>query len=289
MAVYDDIIFSVAKEADKHLAEKLQADVLYYNGPVSMQCFSWFRETVEKMASCADKKAGIAVFLTTGGGQAEAAEKFVDILRHNYGEVYFVVPVAAMSAGTILCMAGDKIYMDYSSSLGPIDPQIPDKEGKRYIPALGYLAKIDELIAKANKGNLTAPEFQWLLQQDLGFLSFCEEGRALAVDLLKKWLVKYKFKNWVCHRTHNKGEAVSEAEKKNRAEEIATLLSDHAHWHSHGRMIGLDILRGECCLEIDDYGADKELQGYIRRYNDTLSDYVARMQAPAFIYAVKAA
>ncbi|KAA6204674.1 MAG: hypothetical protein DU429_06795 [Candidatus Tokpelaia sp.] len=43
------------------------------------------------------------------------------------------------------------------------------------------------------------------MQQDLGFLSFCEEGRALAVDLLKKWLVKYKFKNWLCHRTHNGG------------------------------------------------------------------------------------
>lgn len=66
MAVCDDIIFSAAKEADKHLAEKLRADVLYYNGPVSMQCFSWFRETVEKMAVCADKKPGIAVFFNYG-------------------------------------------------------------------------------------------------------------------------------------------------------------------------------------------------------------------------------
>ena len=27
-----------------------------------------------------------------------------------------------MSAGTIWCMSADKIFMDYSSSLGPIDP-----------------------------------------------------------------------------------------------------------------------------------------------------------------------
>ncbi|WP_190323117.1 hypothetical protein [Candidatus Tokpelaia sp.] len=48
-------------------------------------------------------------------------------------------------------------------------------------------------------------------------------------------------------------------------------------------------MRDECRLKIDDYGADRELQGYIRRYNDNLSDYVARIQASAFIYAVKAA
>ncbi|KAA6204673.1 MAG: hypothetical protein DU429_06790 [Candidatus Tokpelaia sp.] len=89
-----------------------------------------FKKRSRKWLSVPIKSPVSPFFLTTGGGQAEAAEKFVDILRHNYGEVYFVVPVAAMSAGTILCMAGDKIYMDYSSSLGPIDPQIPDKEGK---------------------------------------------------------------------------------------------------------------------------------------------------------------
>jgi len=259
------------KDADKALTEKLQADIVYYNGPVSMQYFSWLRETVEKMAACSDKKPSISVFLTTSGGQAEAAEKFVDILRHNYKEVYFVVPVAAMSAGIILCMAGDKIYMDYSLSLWPIAPQFPDGEGKQSIPALGYLAKIDELIGKAKEGTLSAPEYSWLMQQDLGFLSFCEEGRALAIDLLKKWLVNFKFKNRTRHKTHNAGAEVTLQEKQQRAEEIAKNYLSHAYWHSHGRMIGLDVLIAECRLEIDDYGRDKAMQGHIRRYNDTVS------------------
>ena len=66
----------------------------------------------------------LIVFLNTPGGSAESAEKLVEIMRHHYTEVHFVVPDEAASAGTVLCMSGDKIHMDYSSSLGPIDPQV---------------------------------------------------------------------------------------------------------------------------------------------------------------------
>ena len=66
----------------------------------------------------------LVMFLNTPGGSAEAVEKIVEIMRFHYSEVYFVVPDFAMSAGTILCTSGDKIFMDYSSSLGPIDPQV---------------------------------------------------------------------------------------------------------------------------------------------------------------------
>lgn len=64
-------------------------------------------------------------------------EKMVEIIRNKYQKVYFVVPDYAMSAGTIFCMSGEKIYMDYSSSLGPIDPQVYN--GKEFVPALAYL------------------------------------------------------------------------------------------------------------------------------------------------------
>lgn len=58
--------------------------------------------------------------LTTLGGSATAAERAVKVLRHFYNEVNFVVPDYAYSAGTILCMSGDNIYMDYFGVLGPI-------------------------------------------------------------------------------------------------------------------------------------------------------------------------
>src|SRR5262245_21147603 len=100
--------------------------------------------------------------------------------------VYFVVPVAAMSAGTIFCMAGDRIYMDHSSSLGPIDPQVPDREGKFLVPALGYLDKVNDMIERSKNNNITPVEFQWLMNQDLAMLRFYEQARDLSVALLER-------------------------------------------------------------------------------------------------------
>ena len=104
-----------------------------------------------------------------------------------------------MSAGTIFCMSGDKIYMDYSSSLGPIDPQVWN--GKQWVPALGYLDKVEELLEKDRKGALTKAGFLILQSQDLAMLSRCEQAKALTITLLKKWLVDHKFKDWATHQT----------------------------------------------------------------------------------------
>ena len=46
----------------------------------------------------------------------------------------FWCPIFAMSAGTILVMSGDDIYMDYYAVLGPIDPQVRNQNGT-YVPS----------------------------------------------------------------------------------------------------------------------------------------------------------
>jgi ClpP class serine protease len=121
MAVYDDIIFKVVRDAEVDLETRLDADIVYFYSEIRMNIFAWFREVIEKLAQRSGKRHAIAIFLTTPGGQAEVVEKLVEVVRQHYRLAYFVVPVAAMSAGTIFCMSGDKIFMDYSSSLGPID------------------------------------------------------------------------------------------------------------------------------------------------------------------------
>ena len=90
-------------------------------------------ENAAKNAPNPQKK--LVIILNTPGGSAETVEKLVDIIRHHYTDVSFVVPDFAMSAGTIFCMSGNRIYMDYSSSLGPIDPQVWN--GKQWVPARG--------------------------------------------------------------------------------------------------------------------------------------------------------
>lgn len=284
VAAYDDLIFQVVREAEEELEQKLDADVMYFNSEIRMNLFSWFREVVEKLSQRPEKRNALAIFLTTPGGQAEAVEKLVEVVRHHYDLVYFVVPIAAMSAGTIFCLSGDKIYMDYSSSLGPIDPQVPDREDKFLVPALGHIDKVNAIIEKSANNTITPVEFEWLMKQDLAMLRFYEQAKDLSIALLKKWLVQYKFKDWLTHRTNNPGAPVTRDEKEARAKEIAELLSNNVHWHSHGRMIGMRTLRDLCRLDIDDYGLDADLQKAVRRYSDTLSEYLGRGRIQAYLY-----
>jgi len=48
-----------------------------------------------------------------------------------------------MSAGTIFAMSGDEIVMTNSSYIGPVDPQVPNKDGV-YVPAQAILTLINK-------------------------------------------------------------------------------------------------------------------------------------------------
>jgi leucyl-tRNA synthetase len=175
--------------------------------------------------------------------------------------------------------------MDYSSSLGPIDPQVYN--GKDWVPALGYLDKVNQLLEKAKNGTLTNAEFLILQGIDLALLSRYEQARDLTVTLLKKWLVEYKFRDWNTHGTSQarRGQPVTEEEKKARAEEIAKALGDNTFWHSHGRMISATTLQRTLRLKIDDYSTDTTLKKLIREYNDLLTEYISRSDYKFFMHS----
>lgn len=265
-------------EIEKHF----DGEIGFYYGAIEPGIIKTFRDFIEKIAEHPNKKDRLVFFVNTPGGSAESAEKMVEIIRFHFDEVYFVVPDFALSAGTILCMSGDRIYMDYSSSLGPIDPQVHN--GKEWVPALGYLDKVAEMLEKAKQGNLTEAEFLILQNQDLAVLSRYEQARDLTITLLKKWLVEYKFDNWTVHQTEKKGQSVTEDEKKERAEEIAKMLGDNKLWHSHSRMIGPNTLQNVLRLKINDYSKKGNLRQLIRSYNDLLTQYIAREGYPYFLH-----
>ncbi len=171
--------------------------------------------------------------------------------------------------------------MDYSSSLGPIDPQVLLPDGSNYVAALGYLDKVDEI---SSQEELRPADVVFLNQLDLAQLALYEQARDLSVDLLKKWLVQYKFKEWTHHRTTDPGSKVSEEQKVGRAKEIADALCDNKLWHSHGRHLDLTKLKA-LRLEIDDYSQEDELRSAIRGYNDLLTAYCDRMGLTYFFHS----
>lgn len=203
MPFVDRIIIESVSEAEEKVEKALDCDALFYYGELRSSNFTAFRDYVEKLAERAEKRDAFGLCLTTPGGQAEAVERMVEVVRHHYNTFYALVPNTAMSAGTIFCMAADRIYMDYSSALGPIDPQVPDRENRVLVPALGYLDKVEELIQKSFDNTISPAEFQMLQSLDLAMLRFYEQAKDLSINLLKKWLAEYKFRNWTEHRTTN--------------------------------------------------------------------------------------
>ena len=220
--------------------------------------------------------------LETLGGYAEVSRRISDTLRRHYRRIDFLVPTHAMSAGTILALSGDAIWMDYFSVLGPIDPQIQRSSTGPFIPALGYLEKYGELLAKANSGKAGAAELQILLNFDQGELYSYEQARNLSVSLLEEWLAKYKFRMW--KRTKTRRLKVTTKMKKARAVEIARRLNNSSRWNSHGLGINMQTLRRELNIKIDDFGADTEMTKVIREYHGLLFDYVARLGQESVIH-----
>jgi len=276
-----------------YYCEKLEqhfgCPVLSYVGPIHPAVQSRFVESVESLGSRRSVPGKfphprrLVIVLDTPGGVVEAVEKMVDVVRHNFDEVFFIVPRAAMSAGTIFCMSGDKIYMDYTSSLGPIDPQVSLQDGN-LVPALGYIDKVKEFIDKSAQGTLTDAELLMLQRLDLATLRRYEQARDLSVSLLKEWLVKYKFKDWNTHQTTNPGAPVTLEQKQERAKQIATDLSDNQMWHSHGRMIGINRLQNSLKLKIEDYTDDDSLRGLVRQYAELLIEFAEKQSNPFFLH-----
>ncbi|MBA3849055.1 MAG: serine dehydrogenasease [Opitutus sp.] len=285
MREVDVQIREALKSALLSLEEHFTADCIFYYGPIFPGVERRFREFIEHLRQDGAQKQRLIVFLNTPGGSAETVEKLVEIIRFNYAEVYFVVPDEAMSAGTIFCMSGDKIFMDYTSSLGPIDPQIYN--GKIWVPALGYLDRVERMIQKSLDGDLSEAELVILQNQDLALLSQYEQAKNLTITLLKKWLVEYKFKDWIMHETNpeKQGQPVTLDEKQARAEEIATLLSNNKIWHSHGRMIGIGTLTEIVRLRIEDFSTQVELRRKISAYNSLITDYIAKNKNEFFLHS----
>ena len=213
------------------------------------------------------KQPIIAIILETPGGHVEVVERMVGAIRHHYEEVWFLILGRAMSAGTVFAMSGDRIYMDYHSCLGPIDPQI-ERDGK-LIPGLAYINKFNELRELSKEGKLTPADYALIEKFDPGELEQFSRARDLSVELLERWLSKYKFKDWM-----KDGKEVTDSIKQKRAKEIGEVLSDMNHWKSHGRGIRKETLEGkEIDLRINDLDEVKKQQS-LQNYFNLLRDYM---------------
>lgn len=208
----------------------------------------------------------IDIILETPGGIGERAEDIVRMIRDKYDDVAFIIPGAAMSAGTIMAMAGDEILMDTDSSLGPIDAQLVI--GGKQFAAEAFLdgfKRIKEEVEKTNSLNRAyIPILQQISPSDI---QACINAQDFSKKLVSKWLAKWKFGKWVTHSSS--GKPVTKKQRLARARSIASKLCKHSHWLTHGRSIKMDDLK-EMGLRITNYKETTDLYDAIKRYYNLL-------------------
>lgn len=164
------------------------------------------------------------LLLHTGGGDIDAAEKLISIVRAKVGTgtLRVVVPDYAKSAGTLIALGADKIVMSDTSELGPIDPQISlsDGSGNRIsTPVLSYIEafRIHSAALTANPNDIVAQVMLSKIDPArlVLFKAAVDRATRFAENQLKRGMFRDQG-NWSA---------------------AASQLLDPTRWQSHGQMI----------------------------------------------------
>ena len=195
----------------------------------------------------------VDVLVATNGGSAHQVSRFVNFLRTRFDEVDFLVPSMCMSAGTLFALSGDHIWMTKRACLGPIDPQVPTRDG-RYVPAQALVLLVDQLQKTGQDALSNRQPVPWSAVRIIDSIDKKELADAItatkySTQMASQFLLNYKFRNWAT-RTDSQTPVTTEY-KTNRAGEIAVALASHDKWLSHGHAISRDVLWEQVRLKID--------------------------------------
>ncbi|NSY10850.1 S49 family peptidase [Agrobacterium vitis] len=194
-----------------------------------------------------DWSRGLTLILHTPGGAINAAETIVAYLQSKFPEIETIVPVYAMSAGTMITLGTDRVIMGRQSQLGPIDPQMP--MGNSSVSARAIVEQFSraqqDISGNPMLAHLWAPVLQTfgpaLLTEALNALSFGER-------LVGSWLKQRMFS--------------ARADRDIHSELVAKFFNDASQHLSHGRRIDRDEVRGQD-IPVTDLEDDQDLQEYV--------------------------
>ena len=193
------------------------------------------------------KEREVDLFVHSPGGSAEAAESIVEYLRTRFDHIRVVVPVAAMSAATMIALSADEIVMGAHSQLGPIDPQftISTPEGPRSAPGQAILDQFELAKQECADPKNIGGWLPILRSYAPGLIAQCTHQRELGESFVARWLERYMFKN--------------DAEAVARAKAAAAWFADFGEFKSHGRRVSREDVR-RLGLHVRELEADSELQ-----------------------------
>jgi hypothetical protein len=180
------------------------------------------------------KGSSLDLILHTQGGSGEATEQLVCYLRQKFTDLRAIVPLYAMSAGTMLACAANCILMGRQSALGPIDPQISMVRGNSIslVPAQALLDEFAEAQRAVNDPrNNPLLWVQKIQDYHPGLLDQCTKAVRRSKQVVAQWLERYMF--------------VGRPEGQAKAKEIAEWLGSNVVHLSHGKPIDFPELKAK--------------------------------------------
>ena len=182
----------------------------------------------------------VELMLHTIGGDIDAAEKLILMVRDKVGSAGFriVVPHLAKSAGTLMALGADSIVMSDTSELGPIDPQVllTVSSGERmWLPAQSYIDAFKDHSEKLQEDPNDIPATIMLNKLDPAIRQVCialkERSRRLAEQLLLKGMFREGSGRWTA---------------------IPHTLLDKERWRTHSQVISwYEAARAPLGLRVD--------------------------------------
>ena len=200
---------------------------------------------MEAVSNVAERELDLIIH--SPGGSAEAAESLVEYLRERFDHIRAFIPVAAMSAATMIALGADELVMGQHSQIGPIDPQfiINTPEGQRSAPAKAILNQFERAKQECQDSKNLAAWMPIIRSYAPGLLNQCQNSQALASNLVAGWLERYMF--------------AGELDPGGQARSVAEWLGDYDSFQSHGRRVGREQARDHG-VRITDLETDQDLQ-----------------------------
>lgn len=111
---------AVAVASDKH-----DADVLLINSGMDPGLADRVREAIEQLER---RRPNLLVILVTSGGLADEAYRCGRLIQSHYKRVSICIMGWCKSAGTLLAIAGNTLFIGKKGELGPLDVQLVKRD-----------------------------------------------------------------------------------------------------------------------------------------------------------------
>ena len=177
-----------------------------------------------------DFTRGLSLVVHTPGGDMASTETMVDYLRSKFKYIEAIVPVYAMSGGTMIALNSNKIVMGRQSQLGPIDAQLQVPGG--YVSASSILDQFNTAKKEIDEDREAAVVWAPILQaMGPSLLSQAQRALDLGQQIAEFGLQNYMFEG--------------KLDSDRQAREVAAYFNSEDVHLNHGRRIGVEECAGQ--------------------------------------------